>query len=68
MVNIHPQYVVNENQEKKAVMLSYEEWNNVLDALEELDDIVAYDAAKSGNTESIPFEQAVQQIQAGYRP
>jgi len=40
----------------------------VLDALEELDDIIAYDAVKSENPESIHFEKAVQQIQAGYRP
>ena len=62
MVKIHPQYVVDDVQEKKAVLLAYDEWTMVLEALEELDDISAYDDAKTGKQASIPFEQAVQQI------
>jgi hypothetical protein len=33
--------------------------------LEELDDIRAYDQAKAGQQETIPFEQAVREIQEG---
>ncbi len=65
MVVMHPQYVVNDAQEKKAVLLSFDEWNAVLDALEELDDIAEYDTAKAGDQESIPFEEAVQQLRRG---
>jgi len=65
MVVIHPQYVVNDAQEKMAVLLSFDEWNVVLDALEELDDIAEYDAAKAGDQVSVPFEEAVQQLRKG---
>ena len=63
MVTIHPQYVVDENQQRKAVVLPLDEWERILGELEELDDIRAYDAAKSGSQESVPFEQAVREIQ-----
>jgi len=46
-------------------MLPIAEWERILDELEELDDIRAYDAAKSGPQESVSFEQAVCEIQHG---
>jgi hypothetical protein len=39
--------------------LPIHEWTGLLDALEELEDIRAYDAAKAQEQETIPFEQAV---------
>lgn len=62
MANIHPEYVVDEKQRRKAVLLPLSEWNRILEDLEELDDIRAYDRAKAGSQESIPFEQAVREI------
>jgi hypothetical protein len=44
-------------------MLSGEEWNQVLEELEELEDIRSYDAAKAGPQETLLFEEAVRQIQ-----
>ena len=35
--------------------------------LEELDDIRVFDAAKSGSQESVPFEQAVREVQEDYK-
>lgn len=66
MIQVHPQYVVDEFQKKKAVLLTFDEWQSVLEALEELDDILAYDQAKSGVQDKIPFEQAVREIEEGY--
>ena len=62
---LHPQYVVDENQTPKAVLLPVAEWEQVMEELEELDDIRAYDAAKAGSQESIAFEQAVREIEEG---
>jgi PHD/YefM family antitoxin component YafN of YafNO toxin-antitoxin module len=59
---IHPQYVVDENDSKKAVVLPLSEWEQILSELEELDDIRAYDQAKSTADEAIPFDQAVREI------
>lgn len=62
MVTVHPQYVVDEEQHPKAVLLPLEEWERVVEELEELDDIRAYDAAKADSQDAIPFEQAVREI------
>lgn len=62
MVVVHPQYVVDENNSRKAVVLGVEEWNLVLKELEELDDIRAFDKAKAEPQESIAFDQAVREI------
>lgn len=66
MVTVHPEYVVDEQQRRKAVLLPVAEWESILDELENLDDIRAYDAAKSGPQDTVPFEHAVREIQVGY--
>ncbi len=45
--------------------MEYNEWERIVEALEELDDIRAYDEAKSGSQETVPFEQAVREIEEG---
>ena len=62
-VILNPQYVVDKEHSPKAVMLSIEEWNQVLEELEELEDIRSYDAAKAKPQETLLFEEAVRQIQ-----
>jgi len=66
MVELHPEYVVDKDKHPKAVLLPFEEWQKLTEELEELDDIRAYDAAKSSSQERVPFEQAVQEIEEGY--
>ena len=66
MITIHPEYVVDKKKHPKAVLLPLPEWEKVVDELEELDDIRAYDKAKSAANDSIPFDQAVREIQEGY--
>jgi len=46
-------------------LLPIAEWHEVVEALEELDDIRAYDAAKQQPSESIPFDQAILEIDQG---
>ena len=65
MVAFHPQYVVDENQCPKAVLLPVAEWEQIVEDLDELDDIRAYDAAKSSPQEAVALEQAVREIQEG---
>jgi hypothetical protein len=66
MIKVHPQCVVDENQQRTRVILSLTEWEKILDSLEELDDIHAYDEAKFGSQETILFEQAVREIGEGF--
>jgi len=58
--------VIDENKQRKAVLLPIAEWEQVVDELEELDAIRAYDEAKDGSQDSIPFEQAMREIEEGY--
>ena len=62
MVKELPQYIVDDNQRKTAVIVPMDQWNRIQAELEELDDIRAYDAAKAKTDKSIPFEQAVAEI------
>jgi len=67
MVTVHPQYVVDENQKPKAVLISLAEWERIIEDLEELDDIRAYDEAKAGPQDAVPFEQAVREVEEEYK-
>lgn len=62
MLVVHPQYFVDENQQRKAVVLAVDEWEHIVEEREELDSIRTYDEAKTGPQEVIPFEQAVREI------
>ncbi|NBC29236.1 MAG: hypothetical protein GVY29_04500 [Spirochaetes bacterium] len=62
MTELHPQFVIDENRNRKAVMLPIDEWRKIVDELEELDDIRAYDEAKEGSQDSVPLERALREI------
>jgi len=64
MLTMHPEYVVDEKAKKKAVLVSFDEWQQLMEAIEELDDIRAYDKAKKEPDDLLPFEEAVRQIKA----
>ncbi|MBD3323148.1 hypothetical protein GF339_01105 [candidate division KSB3 bacterium] len=65
MLALHPEYVINEHQETTAVLLPFQEWQQLLEAFEELEDIHAYDEAKAQNLQFIPFDQAIHEIERG---
>ena len=65
MITVHPQYVIDQNQQRKAVLLPLAEWERIVEDLEELGDIRAYDEAKSGPQDTVPFEQAVREVEEG---
>lgn len=67
MVPVHPEFVVDDQQRRKAVLLPVAEWEQIVNELEELDDIRAYDLAKEQSAEKLPFEQAVREIQQDYK-
>ena len=65
MLKIHEEYVIDADGKKKAIVVPISEWQKILEALEELDDIKAYDEAKSKPSNPIPFEKAIEEIQKG---
>lgn len=50
--------------QKKAVLVSLDEWQQLMEAIEELDDIRAYDQAKTKPDGLVPFAEAVREIKA----
>jgi PHD/YefM family antitoxin component YafN of YafNO toxin-antitoxin module len=64
MVTLHPEFVVDEKAQKKAVLLPIAEWQRLMEEIEELEDIRAYDKAKAEPDDEVPFEEAVRQLKS----
>jgi hypothetical protein len=56
-------YIVDDTGERIGVLLDIAEYRRLLEAVEELDAIRAYDDATAAKDETIPFEQAVDEIE-----
>lgn len=63
MIKLKERYVVDEKGNRVGVLLDLEDYQKLLEELEELESIRAYDAAKSSGNKAIPFEQAVEEIE-----
>ncbi len=66
-VDLKERYVVDEAGNRVAVLIDIEEYQKVLEALEELESITAYDEAKGSNDEIISFDQAIKEIESQSR-
>jgi hypothetical protein len=58
-------FVVDEKGNRVSVVLDIEDYERMLQDLEELESIRAYDAAKAAKDEAIPFDQAVEEVERG---
>ena len=62
-------YIVDENGKRVSVILPVEEYERLMEELEELEDIRLYDEAKAEiereGSEVIPLEQAMREIREG---
>jgi len=56
------QFLTNEKGEKVAVVIEIQEYEKLLEELEDLEDIRAYDEAIASGESPIPFEQAIAEI------
>lgn len=56
-------YIVDEKGNRVGVLLDMDEYRSLLDDLEELESIRVFDAAKASNDETVPFDQAVREIE-----
>jgi hypothetical protein len=57
------QYITDATGKKVSVVLPIRDYEKMLEELEELEDIKAYDRAKVRKSEPIPFEQAIKEIE-----
>lgn len=62
MTVLQEQYLTDRDGNRVKVVLDLEQFQQMLEELEELDDIRAYDAAKASGDEAIPFDQAMTEI------
>ena len=56
-------YVIDAQGNPVGVVLDIADYRKLLEELEELESIRAYDAAKASGDEVIPFEQAISEIE-----
>lgn len=64
MAQIKERYVVDETGARVAVLLDIAEYQKILEALEEIEALDAYDEAKAGDDEVISFDQATEEIES----
>ena len=55
-------FLVDDEGHRLGVLLDIGEYQRILEDLEELESIRAFDAAMESGDEAIPFEQALQEI------
>jgi hypothetical protein len=60
-------FLVDEDGKRLGVVLDIVEYKKLLEDVEELETIRAFDAAKASGDEAIPFEQAVEEIEKSRR-
>jgi len=58
------QYITDTNGRKVSVILPMRDYNEILNKLEELEDIKAYDEAISSGEEGLSAEQVFKEIEA----
>jgi len=63
MISLNPQYIKDAHVKDAMVVLTTEEFTQILEELEELEDIISYDKAKKGNLEFIEAAQAFSEIE-----
>ncbi|WP_449245667.1 hypothetical protein [Desulfobacca acetoxidans] len=63
MHTLHEHFIIDANGNRIGVVLDIADHQRLLEELEELESIRAYDAAKVSGEEIIPFEQAVAEIE-----
>lgn len=66
-LNLKERYVTDGTGNRIAVIIDLDEYHKVLQALEELESITAYDEAKASGDEAIPFDEALKEIENSYK-
>lgn len=64
MTPVKESFVTDAKGNRIAVLLPIKEYNKILEELEDLEDIKAYDKAMSRKQEFIPLNKALEEIEA----
>ena len=63
MITLNERFVIDNKGERVGVLLDIEAYRRLLEELEELESLRAYDDAVSSRGGAVPFEQAVTEIE-----
>ena len=63
MATIKERYVTDETGQPVGVLLELDDYRRLLDQLEELESIRAYDAAKTSSETPVPFDEALADLE-----
>jgi PHD/YefM family antitoxin component YafN of YafNO toxin-antitoxin module len=58
-----PQFIIDENGKRIAVIVSLEAYEELLEAAEELEDIQAYREAKARNEMAVPYQRVANEVE-----
>ena len=61
---VTPHYLVDEHQTPTDVILTIEEWRRIVEELEELEDMRAYEAAVWDKPATIPLDTVTREVRA----
>lgn len=59
------EFVVNADGEKKAVMLNFSVWEDLLNLLEDIEDSAEIESIKASGEQPVSWKQAKAELQAG---
>ncbi len=62
MVALQERYLTDHEGKRVGVVLDMERFQHILEDLEELDDIRAFDAAQTSGDDGVPFDRAIAEI------
>jgi hypothetical protein len=63
MLTINPKYITDQDGNKISVVISVEEFESMMEMLDELEDVRIYDKAKLSDDPSIPVDEAFEFIE-----
>ena len=64
MLKVHPQYIRDANGNKSMVVLPAKEFDAIMEAIEDMEDVRLYDEAKKNDAgKRIPMEEAFKMIE-----
>lgn len=59
-----PQYITDDKGKKLSVVLSIKEYKKIMEELEDMEDIKAYDKAMNRKQEFVPLDKAIKEMEA----
>ncbi|MFQ5419609.1 MAG: hypothetical protein ACE5EY_04525 [Anaerolineae bacterium] len=63
MLAYQENFIIDKSGKRVGIILEIEAYRQLLEAVEELAEIRAYDKAKASDDDIIPFEQAISEIE-----